>query len=565
MGCVRSFARLLVALLVATLPATVLAQAITGMGEIPREERAEPIVDTLEPPRSVERRPGTFGPVDRQRLEADEIPPFGTNLFEGGFRGIRSSGINPAYRIMPGDQITLRTWGALEMERVLPVDAKGNIFIPQVGPVQVEGVSAGNLNARVEGAIRQVFRENVSVYTNLQGVQPVAVFVTGFVHRPGLYAGIPSDSLLYFLDQAAGIDASSGSFRDIRILRDGRTIASVDLYPFILSGEIPRPQFEEGDTIVVGARGPMVTVTGDVSRPYRYELDATTRSGADLLRWVQTEPGVSHALVRGVRDPGPFSVYLAMDAFRDEALGAGDDIMFAADRRSDSIMVELEGSFEGVSRFVIPRDARLLDLLDSIPVNPELADVESVSIQRRSVAERQRQSLEDSLRRLETAYLGASSATVEEASIRAAEAELIQDFVKRAREVEPSGRMVIAHNGEISNIRLQDGDIITIPGLSDSLLISGEVLVPQAMVHVPRQSAEDYVRRAGGFTERADTRNVLVVRQNGEVVAAREVDLRPGDEILVLPEVPTKNLQLAATLTQILYQIAIATAVVIDL
>lgn len=565
MACTRAFAWLLGAFLGVALPATAFAQAITGMGEIPREQRADPIVDTLEPPPSMERRPGTFGPVDRQRLEAGEISPFGTNLFEGGFRGIRGSGINPAYRIMPGDQITLRTWGALAMERVLPVDAQGNIFIPQVGPVQVQGIAADNLNARVEGAIRQIFREDVSVYTNLQGVQPVAVFVTGFVYRPGLYAGTPSDSLLYFLDQAAGIDASSGSFRDIRIIRDGRTIATVDLYPFILSGEIPRPQFEEGDTIVVGARGAMVTVTGDVSQPYRYELDAATRSGADLLRWVQTFPGVSHTLVRGVRDPGPFSVYLAMDAFRQETLGAGDEIVFAADQRSYSIMVELEGSFEGVSRFVIPQDARLLDLLDSIPVNPKLADVQSVSIKRRSVAERQRQSLDDSLRRLETAYLGASSATVEEATIRSAEAELIQNFVQRARQVEPSGRMVIAHNGQISNIRLQDGDIITIPGLSDSLLISGEVLVPQAMVYVPRQSAEDYIRRGGGFTERADKRNVLVVRQNGEVVAAKEVDLRPGDEILVLPEVPTKNLQLASTLAQILYQIAISTAVVIDI
>jgi protein involved in polysaccharide export with SLBB domain len=553
------------AALALALPFPSLAQSISGMGEIPREQQAEPILEALEPAPLMERRPGTYGPVHRLPRDAEEIPPFGSNLFLGGFRGIRGSGLNPAYRIMPGDQITLRAWGAVEMDRVLPVDAQGNIFIPQVGPVQVQGTSAAELNSRVTAAIRQVFTDYVSVYTNLQGVQPVAVFVTGFVNSPGRYAGIPGDSVLYFLDQASGIDTASGSFRDIRVIRDGRVITEVDLYPFLLSGALPRPQFEEGDTILVGPRGPMVTVAGDVSQPYRYELDAEFRSGRELLDWVQLMPGVSHALVRGVRETGPFSVYLPMAAFREDALRAGDEIVFSADYRPDTIVVELEGSFEGPSRFALPHDARLMDLLDSIPVNPNLAEVRSVSIKRKSVAERQRESLEDSLRRLETAYLGASSATAEEASIRATEAQLIQDFVRRARQVEPTGRMVIAHQGAISNIRLQDGDIITIPSQSDSLLISGEVLVPQAMVHVAGQSAEDYIRRAGGFTERADTRNILVVRQNGEVVAARDIELRPGDEILVLPLVPTKNLQLASTVAQILYHIAVAAKVVIDL
>ena len=56
-----------------------------------------------------------------------------------------------------------------------------------------------------------------------------------------------------------------------------------------------------------------------------------------------------------------------------------------------------------------------------------------------------------------------------------------------------------------------------------------------------------------------------VHKRFGGVVAAEDVTLRPGDEILVMPEVPTKNLQLATSLTQILYQIAVATKVAVDL
>ncbi len=194
-----------------------------------------------------------------------------------------------------------------------------------------------------------------------------------------------------------------------------------------------------------------------------------------------------------------------------------------------------------------------------------LTETRSISIRRESVAERQRQSLMESLRRLETTYLGASSSTPAEAEVRVKEAELISQFIEKASKAEPTGRMVVANNGKIADIRLQDGDIITIPEATDSLLVSGEVLIPQAVVYTPGDNVNDYVERSGGFTQHADDENILVVRLNGEVLKASDARLQPGDEILVLPHVPTKNLQLATSLTQIVYQLAIATKVALDL
>jgi protein involved in polysaccharide export with SLBB domain len=557
--------QIVVLLLFGMLPALAAAQAVSGMGDLPQNERAEALPQEIEPPSPVDWSTGTHGPVPRGRADPSVVQPFGANLFNGGFRGARASGLNSTYRILPGDRVTIRAWGAMELNTVLPVDAQGNIFVPSVGPVQVLGATGLDLDRLVKAAISQVFTDNVSVYTNLQGVQPVAVFVTGYVNGPGRYAGNPGDSLLNFLDQASGVALATGSFRNIRVMRDSNAIAEVDLYDFLLNGAMPRPQFEDGDTIVVGPRGPVVTVTGDVAQPFHYELDSPAISGAALLGLAELSPGVSHALVRGVREQGPISRYLPIDDFRSDEVRAGDEVLFSIDQRADTMVVQLEGSFKGPSRFALPKGARLLEFLDGVAVNPETADVTSISIRRESVAARQRQSLEDSLRRLETTYLGASSATAEEARIRATEAELITDFVKRARQVEPSGRMVIAHDGKLADIRLQDGDIITIPDRSDSLLIAGEVLIPQAMVYAPNRSAVDYIERAGGFTERADRRRILVVRQNGEVVPARGVTLKPGDEILVLPEAPVKNLQLATTIAQIVYQIAIATSVAINI
>ncbi len=508
---------------------------------------------------------GTYGPVSPKVQDPDALPPFGANLFTGGFRGAMGDGLNPDYRIKPGDQVTVRAWGAFELDRVLPVDAQGNIFIPGSGPLKVEGQSSQQVDASVRQAITSVYPDNVQVYTNLQGVQPVAVYVTGYVENPGRYAGTPNDSLLYFLDQSGGIDQDLGSYRQIRVMRDGRNVATVDLYDFLINGNIPRPQFQDGDTIVVEERGPAIAVGGDVHREYRYEMTGTSLSGAELVNLARLRSGVSHVLLRGDREEGPIAQYFPIDMFAGQTIRSGDEVLFSSDKRSEIIVVEVEGSYYGPSRYALPRDARLSELLDAIAVPENMTAVESISIKRESVKEQQAQSLEESLRRLETTYLGAPSSTNEEAQIRVQEAELIQDFISRASELEPSGRLVVAYDGRISDIRLQDGDVVTIPEVSDSMLISGEVLVPQAAVYRPGMSVIDYIEGAGGFTDRADDDHILVVRQNGAVENARNVNLRPGDEILVMPAAPTHNLQLASTLTQILYQIAVATKVAVDL
>ena len=536
---------------------SILPQQANQQGALPQQE----VDDT---PRA-NWNSGTYGPVAPNVQNPDTLPPFGANLFTGGFRGAMGDGLNPDYRIKPGDQVTVRAWGAFELDRVLPVDAQGNIFIPGSGPLNVEGQSSQQVDASVRQAITSVYPDNVQVYTNLQGVQPVAVYVTGYVENPGRYAGTPSDSLLYYLDQSGGIDQDLGSYRQIRVMRDGRNVATVDLYDFLINGNIPRPQFQDGDTIVVEERGPAIAVGGDVHREYRYEMTGSSLSGAELVNLARLRSGVSHVLLRGDREEGPIAQYFPIDLFAGQMIRSGDEVLFSSDKRSETIVVEVEGSYYGPSRYALPRNARLSELLDAIAVPENMTAVESISIQRESVKKQQAQSLEESLRRLETTYLGAPSSTNEEAKIRVQEAQLIQDFISRASELEPSGRLVVAYDGRISDIRLQDGDVVTIPEVSDSMLISGEVLVPQAAVYRPGMSVIDYIEGAGGFTDRADDDHILVVRQNGAVENARNVNLRPGDEILVMPAAPTHNLQLASTLTQILYQIAVATKVAVDL
>jgi protein involved in polysaccharide export with SLBB domain len=496
-----------------------------------------------------------------ERTQTQRLKPFGFNLFTGGFRAEREDGLNPDYIIVPGDRITVRIWGATEFDQTLVVDSQGNIFIPQIGPIRVWGVRNDQLTEIVERAVRTVFTQNVSVYTNVEGTLPVAVYVTGFVQNPGSYAGVASDSILYFVDRAGGVDLERGSFRDIRVQRKGKVIARVDTYQFLLEGEIPRIQFTDGDTVVVGRRGPVISVEGDVVNAFQFEILAAETRGADLVQLAQPTADASHAAIVGTREKGPVSAYVPLGEFTTLQIRNGDRVIIEADEREDTMMVRIEGSHLGPSRFAVPINTRLVSLLDHVEVDRNLADVTAVSLKRQSVAQRQKSAIEESLRRLENAVLGATSQTVDESKIRVEEAKLITEFVERARQVKPEGVLVVSKAGRVEDVLLQPEDIITIPENTRVVLVSGEVIVPQAVVHEPNDSILDYIAKVGGFSDRAKDDEFLVIRRNAEVLRGRNIEVRPGDEIVVLPKIPTKNLEIAKTIIQVIYQLALSTAI----
>lgn len=75
---------------------------------------------------------------------------------------------------------------------------------------------------------------------------------------------------------------------------------------------------------------------------------------------------------------------------------------------------------------------------------------------------------------------------------------------------------------------------------------------------------DDYLASAGGVSSRANDKQILIAKQNGEVGLADSLGIEPGDRILVLPKVDTKDMLMAKDLMQIIYQIAVATKIVVD-
>ena len=205
----------------------------------------------------------------------------------------------------------------------------------------------------------------------------------------------------------------------------------------------------------------------------------------------------------------------------------------------------------------------LRQLLQYVKIDADLASTSAIYLRRQSVAEQQKKTIKDALIRLEQRALTATSNSVDEAEIRIKEAQLIQDFVQRASKIEPDGVVVVCRKGEINDLILEEGDTIYVPQKSDVVQIAGEVTMPKAVVYNEKLKLRDYIASAGGYTDRADSRNVLVLKPNGEVGPLSSLGVGPGDQIMVLPAYDSKAVQSIKDIVQIVYQLAVSAGVVL--
>jgi protein involved in polysaccharide export with SLBB domain len=492
---------------------------------------------------------------------------FGAHLFTGSFARQGSGQFNPNYVVTVGDSIQVRLWGAYELDKLLTVDPKGNIFL---------GVRNQDLQAVVESAVRRVYRANVYSYASLAAAQPVRVFVGGFVHRPGLYDGTSMDSILHYLDQAGGIDPERGSFHYVQVKRGLQVRANVSLYDFLLDGRMPLIQLADGDVIFVPPRQNTVKVTGLAENAKRFEFGDGYHTVASISWLAKPLAGATH--VRVVRNTGTTKniEYYSLEEAGQVVLNNGDEIEYTADKKPGTITVRVQGEHLSAQEYVLPYGAKLGALMKNIQYSSN-ADARNIQLFRQSVRERQKQMLSDALSSLETSVLTARSSTNEESRLRKEEAELMLQWVDRARKIEPSGQVMIAQASRRDELLLENGDIIKVPRQDGLVLVSGEVLFPNAIAYDPKLTMQDYIRKAGGYSQKANTSRVVVAHRDGSFEdtqakswglfdsGATQLSVKEGDQILVLPKVQTKSIEITRGISQIIYQIAIATKVILNL
>ena len=196
----------------------------------------------------------------------------------------------PNYLLQPGDSLTVR-YSALALapqEFTTTVDLQGGIDIQGVGRVIVAGRTATEAEAVLRQRLGRLYR-NVDASIDLRQLRTIQVTLSGAAFAPGTYT-VPATATAFNVLNAAGGPTADGSLRDIRILRGGRLVGTLDIYPLLgAAGGSPSAKngdvsLQSGDNIFIPGRLSRIAVSGEVRQPAVYEL-TTTETLRDALRY----------------------------------------------------------------------------------------------------------------------------------------------------------------------------------------------------------------------------------------------------------------------------------------
>ncbi len=448
-------------------------QVISGQ----RRERPRSSSDTL----AVE-IPPVPDPVERG---ADSRAVFGRNVFRSRaltFEPNENQATPENYRLGPGDEVIIDIWGENERSLREEISPEGNIMVEQVGPVYLNGLTIKEANAKLRGVFGQIYA-GVSgdspaseVRVTLGRLRTIQVNVMGEVEMPGTYRLSSFATVFHALYQAGGV-TDIGTLRNIRVLRSGREVASVDIYKYLFHGDSKDDiRLEEGDIVLVPSYDLLVEVTGCVKRPMRYEMEAGEPL-SQLLAYAGGFTGDAYGReVRVVRTMGR-----EHELFNVDSVGYGT---FAL----------MDGDSVAVGR-VLDRYANRIEVQGAV-YRPGMYELGEGTHTVRELIGRAEGLREDAFRG------------------RALLFRERDDLTPEIVAVDLEGLL----SGRLTDISLRRNDVLVVSSVHDledrgGFTIGGEVARPGVYPYAAHTTVEDLIVQAGGLLDGASTVKVEVSRR----------------------------------------------------
>jgi polysaccharide biosynthesis/export protein len=232
---------------------------------------------------AIEHLRGYFVTVTRLPLlpvGTDALEPFGYRLFQRTPDQPAPSFETPVpadYVLGPGDVIRVQLFGNRNADYELTVGRDGRISFPELGPIGVAAMSFADVRTEIGRQVQEQFI-GTRVSVTIGELRSIRVFLAGDVTQPGAYTISSLSTITHALMVGGGVD-ERGSLRAIELKREGRTVATLDLYRLLLQGDSSADlRVQQGDVVFVPPAGPRVTVVGEVRRPAIYELRGETRT-----------------------------------------------------------------------------------------------------------------------------------------------------------------------------------------------------------------------------------------------------------------------------------------------
>lgn len=470
---------------------------------------------------------------DEKNDVGKDLTVFGRSFFSSyasTFMPINDPAASSNYILDVDDLLFVQYLGDSDDAFEIRIDRAGNIILPEIGPLQIAGLSINDANQKLNEILSDSLI-NTSAVLSLREVRDINVIVTGFVENPGVYVASGYSNIIHILKIAGGI-APNGSYREILVKRKGDTLYTIDLYDIFIEGDTSSNfSLRSGDSVVVKSSNRFVPIVGATNRQAIFEF----REGETVSNLLNFAGGVSIDANREMKfhlvreNQGQFKVFhqsisdgdnLTLQPrdkifvkFKDYS---SDDTFLTSDENFVADYVEVTGAVKFPGKYYVSQNENLSDLIEAFGGYKKDAYVFGAALfnEDAKLLEKEFNSrlYNDAVKSL--ANLGSISRTEDIDSLPV----LLEQF----KEISAQGRIVTEFSQEKlnanpeSNYKLSPGDRIHVPYYKKVIYVFGETLNPGTYVYDETLSLTDYIMKSGGLNEYADSSSVIIVHPNGE-------------------------------------------------
>lgn len=229
--------------------------------------------------------------IPMQQFKPDESI-FGSELFSSNSLVFEPNLRIPApagYILGPDDEIVISVYGYSEKKYDLQVNDQGEIYIPNVGPIAVNGLTIEAATEKIKAKLASTIYRAISsgqtkVQVTLGKIKSIRITVIGQAKKPGTFT-VSSLTTLFNALYLCGGPTHMGSYRDIEVIRGNKLVQIADLYNFLANGDMADNIFlKEGDVIRIPYYKNRVKISGKVKREGKFEM-LDSESFSDLLKY----------------------------------------------------------------------------------------------------------------------------------------------------------------------------------------------------------------------------------------------------------------------------------------
>ena len=264
------------------------------MGQSGAEQTARTASDAVVTDRTVTVQDGkVIPPLDAQRETNRPTGDLSGTVFGREIFSNKNLSFEPdlnvptpkGYVLSAGDELLINVWGDSELNLKLKVSPEGTILIPNLGPVSVSGLTIETAENRIRQELGRIMSTlsgntesgstdgaNTFVSVSLSQIRSIKVNIVGEVVAPGTYT-LPSFATLFNALYAAGGVNEIGSLRGIKVYRNSKEVAKLDVYDYLLNGKYnTNIRLEENDMVIVSPYDQLAVVRGKVKRNRIFEM-----------------------------------------------------------------------------------------------------------------------------------------------------------------------------------------------------------------------------------------------------------------------------------------------------